>query len=191
MKNLMFLVTILIGFGAKAQREINWVDIEKAQIMVRKDTRPIMMFIYADWCDHCNLIKSTTFKNKDIINYINANFIPVKFNAETREAIVFNGRRFVNKQTGEKPKHQLALYLAVKNKTIGFPTIVFLDKNYNKLMVPTRGYKTIARMELFLRYIAERHYRTETFEKYAPEFVSQFERSQATYDAPNDEECVD
>ena len=191
MKAILTSLIFCYSIVTMAQDNIHWVDIEKAQFMVKKGEKPIMLFIYADWCDHCQLIKNTTLKNQEIIHYINDNFIPVKFNVSSMDTIIFNGKRFVNKDTNEKPKHQLALYLAVVDNTIGFPTFIFMNGDLNRIMVPTRGYKTISRMELFLRYIAEKHYAKESFEDYATSFVSTFETMVHGNTPSNDEECTE
>ena len=43
---------------------------------------------------------ATTFKDKGVVSYMNANFYPVKFDAETTDTIVYNGNMFINSDPG-------------------------------------------------------------------------------------------
>ena len=47
--------------------------------------------VYTDWCGWCKHMMKTTFANKGIANYINTQYIPVRFDAETLDTITFRG----------------------------------------------------------------------------------------------------
>ena len=48
-----------------------------------------MVDAYTVWCGPCKLLDKNTFGNKDVSDYLNANFYPVKFNAEGNEVVRF------------------------------------------------------------------------------------------------------
>ena len=59
----------------------------------------------------CKLLDKKTFSNPDVINYINAHFYAVKFNAEGTEEIQYYDRVFTNpnhnpQRKGRNATHQ-------------------------------------------------------------------------------------
>ena len=51
---------------------------------------------YTSWCGWCKRMDGSTFSDPTIVNYMNAKYYCVKFDAETKDTIVFNGHQFVN-----------------------------------------------------------------------------------------------
>ena len=73
------------------------------------------------------------FKNSEVISELNEKFYAVKMNAESTDAIEFEGQIFTNEQAKIKRNgiHQIPLLLASrKNKPISFPVIMVLDENF-------------------------------------------------------------
>ena len=93
----------------------------------------------------------TTFANPNIANYININFYPVRFDAETFDTIVFRKKTYINKGIGTKPKHELAYYLL--DGKFSFPTIVYITRNSSMIQIP--GYMTVKEIEPVLVWFAE------------------------------------
>ncbi|MEA2042403.1 MAG: hypothetical protein U9N85_07605 [Bacteroidota bacterium] len=96
----------------------------------------------------------TTFASEGLAGYINQNFIPVRFDAETRDTLIFKGKTYTNKGVGRRPKHELANYLL--NGKFSFPTIVYTDRKGNIYPVP--GYKDVKSIEPYLIYFTESVY---------------------------------
>ena len=63
--------------------------------------------VYTDWCGWCKRMDASTFKDPTVAAYLNANFYPVKLNAETRDTITFNGKTYTNSQS-VKAKQMIA-----------------------------------------------------------------------------------
>lgn len=74
-----------------SEQAINWMSIEDAQTLAQLDPRPIFVSIYADWCAPCADMDQSTYLNKEVVNYLNDNFYPVKMNADSRDAILYQG----------------------------------------------------------------------------------------------------
>ncbi|NQX91200.1 MAG: thioredoxin fold domain-containing protein [Flavobacteriales bacterium] len=152
MKYLFTLVfAIAMGTAVSAQSVgINWMTIEEAVEAQKKEPRKIMVDVYTKWCGPCKMMMKNTFTNPDVINYINANFYAVKFDAEGPDAVMFRGQEFSNpdynpESKGRNGVHQLSRYWNVR----AYPTIVYLDENLNVLQ-PIPGYKTPQQLELYL-----------------------------------------
>merc|ERR1711991_317837 len=74
---------------------VSWDDM----ISKRKtDSVPKKVFIdlYTSWCGWCKRMDATTFKQKAIVEYMNQKYYAVKFDAETRDTVNFNGHTFTN-----------------------------------------------------------------------------------------------
>ena len=86
---------MLVAVVASAQ-EIKWMSMNDALAAQKKTPKKIFMDVYTTWCGPCRLLSEKTFKNKDLVKYINDNFYAVKFNAEGNEEVVYNGTTYKN-----------------------------------------------------------------------------------------------
>ena len=73
-KNSIALVLLLLSFGVTAQ--VNWYTFEEAFEAQKVNPKPIMVDAYTVWCGPCKLLDKNTFANKDVSEYLNANFYP-------------------------------------------------------------------------------------------------------------------
>ncbi len=127
---------------------VNWMTIEEA--MAARDTlpKPIIIDMYTDWCGWCKRMMNTTFSNQSLAEYINQRFHPVRYNAETKDTILFKGKQYFN--TGKT--HQLAYELA--GNRLSYPTLVFLGEDDQKLPLP--GFRKVNELEPFLILFTEK-----------------------------------
>jgi thioredoxin 1 len=51
----------------------------------KKENKPIFLDVYATWCGPCKMLKKKTFKDKEVGNYYNKNFINIAVDGETEE----------------------------------------------------------------------------------------------------------
>lgn len=178
MKKIILIALLLIGTAINAQ-EINWLSFEEAVEAQKTNPKKIIMDAYTSWCGWCKKMDKETFKNKDVVNYINEHFYAVKFDAEGNDKITFKGNEFTNpnydpnKSKGRNSSHQLSQYFSIRS----FPTIVYLDEEAN-LISPIPGYKTPQQLELFLKAFKTDVYKTltdkETWESYYTNFKFEF-----------------
>ncbi len=179
------ILLFLIGFSpllamAQEKNKINWVSMEKAQELILKDpTKKIMIDVYTVWCGPCKLMTRNTFGEKKTIDYINAHYIAVKFNAETPDTVIFDGKTFLNPDfnpnanpKGRNSTHQFAS-IAANNGRLAYPTLVFLDPKLH-LITTVPGYHTPEQLEPILHYINENAYQTKPYEDYLKTFKSSY-----------------
>jgi len=152
---------------------IKWYSIDEAFEMAKKEPRPIILDVYTDWCSWCKYMMKTTFADKRIVNYINANFYAAKLNAETSDTLEFQGRKYFNRQIGRRPTHDLAAKFL--NGKLTYPSIVFFDKEGQKMVVP--GYKESKNLKPFLVYFAENIGKAVSIDKFLINFMFTFPKA--------------
>lgn len=106
----IFLFISIVSFAQKKgnhQGPINWLTLEEADSLYKIEKRPVFIDVYTDWCGWCKRMDASTFKDKSVAAYLNANFYAVKLNAETKDTITFNGKTYTNSQS-VKAKEMLA-----------------------------------------------------------------------------------
>lgn len=104
--------------------------------------KKIFLDIYTVWCGWCKKMDKTTFKNAEVIRYMNKYFYAVKLDAEMTGKISYNGHDFINPRPeavrGRKGTHQLAASLL--DNRLSYPSYVIMDENTNRLVI-YKGYK--------------------------------------------------
>lgn len=104
------------------------------------EEEPKMWFIdmYTDWCGWCKRMDASTFKDPLIVDYINANYYAVKFDAEQKEDIVVGDSTYSFVANGRRGYHELAAQLM--NGKMSYPTYVFLNDK-REILTTVPGYK--------------------------------------------------
>src|SRR5580698_9458396 len=77
---------------AAPAEEIHWMtSIDELQAKMAQHPKKVYVDVYTGWCGWCKKMDATTFKNPNVVKYINANFYAVKLDAERQDVIHFQG----------------------------------------------------------------------------------------------------
>ncbi len=155
-----------------ADAGINWMTLEQAQEAQKKNPKKIFMNIYASWCRWCKLEDSLAFKNSEIVNYINSNFYPVKFNAETRSTVTYKGKQYNFIKDENYFVNELTPFLL--NGKMSYPGAVILDESANVVSV-RNGYTESGYLELVLNYYGSNSYKQMKLEDFDDEFIGKIQ----------------
>ena len=130
-KKLIAIVAFILATTATLEaQEIKWMTFDQAIAAQKKKPKKIFIDVYTNWCGPCKMLANNTFKNKDLVNYVNDNYYAVKFNGEGNEVVNYKGQKFENKDydparaQSRNSLHPLTNYLQVQ----AYPTMVFLDE---------------------------------------------------------------
>lgn len=127
----------------------------QVETLRKTNPKPVMVFIHTDWCNICAGMKQTTFKNKEVIELLNAKFYLVFLNAEAKEDILFAGRKFSYKPSGVNTGvHQLAEQLGSINGQVAYPSICFLNAE-NEILYQYDGYLDAASLIKMAKIVAK------------------------------------
>ena len=117
MKKLLSMLALLaIPIMAAAQEknegmeffESNFAEL-KAE--AKKTGKPIFIDMYTTWCAPCKYLSQNIFPTQEAGEYMNANFVNAKFNAESGEGVD----------------------LSKKYKITGYPTLIIADAEGNEI----------------------------------------------------------
>lgn len=178
-KTVAFLFLLSISIIIRAQDNppnpetglVKWMTLKEAQEAVKVQPRPVLVDVYTDWCGWCKHMMKTTYSNPFLAGYINNNFYPVKFNAETKDTIEYLGEKYVNKGTGNRSAHDLAIKLL--NGQLSYPTTLFMNNNF-KFSLSAAGYLDIPKIEPLLVFILENVYLTTKAEDFQKRYDQAF-----------------
>ncbi|WP_415324932.1 thioredoxin family protein [Chryseobacterium sp. MMS23-Vi53] len=128
MKKILLILSVFVVFASlysfktnekATNNEVSFYDgsLKKAMTKAKKEKKMIFLDVYATWCGPCKLLKKTTFKDPELSDYFNKNFVSLEVDGEKGEGIEI------------VKKYQLK----------GYPSLVFIDSNGN-VVNKTLGY---------------------------------------------------
>ena len=154
MKKIFILIFFLgitsTGFCQLKSRKFETID-SLQQIQKRK----IIVFIHTDWCQFCQRMKSTTFKNQEIIQKLNSDFYFTDLNAEEKRDISFNNQVFKYQPSGNNVGiNELAVQLGTINNQIVYPVLCVLNDK-NEIILQYSNYLNATDFKLLLEKLKE------------------------------------
>jgi thiol:disulfide interchange protein len=96
-KVIIFSLTTVLLFSFKNPDAIKWYSLTEGLEIARRENKPILLFIYAAWCDKCQRMEKKVFSNKEVMPLIIENFIAVKMNPEVDSAY-FKSDKILNRK---------------------------------------------------------------------------------------------
>lgn len=132
MKKFLIIAFLFFTFSGFGQiKEYSFSEVENLN---KTNPKPTLVFIHTSWCKYCKMMEKATFKNQEVIDFLNENFYFVSLDAEEKSDIVFLNNTFKFKPTGNNTGiHELATELATIENEVVYPTITVLGTDYSIL----------------------------------------------------------
>jgi len=122
MLTFLVLLTVFLMSGNLREVEgtgsINWMSIDEAQNMAKKEPRNVFVDVYTTWCGPCKLMDRTTFTDEKVADYVKSNYYAVKLNAESDRIVNYKGKQISEREFAKSFQIQ------------GYPTILLFDENF-------------------------------------------------------------
>ncbi|GAB2517531.1 thioredoxin family protein [Spirosoma aerophilum] len=144
-------------------KHIKWLTIQEAYVLTQKKPKKFVVDVYTDWCGWCKVMDRETFSKPAIVDYVNENFYPVRFNAEQTGDVTLGQQTFKYISGGSRGVHELAAAL-LKNQ-MSYPTTVFLDEKFN-LIQPIPGYLEPRTFHQIITYFGKNYHQKEPFDQF-------------------------
>lgn len=154
---------------------VHWYSFSEAVALQKKKPKMIMVDVYTQWCGPCKMMSANTFGNPTIAKYINENFYPVKFDAETRDSVAFNGAVFKNRNPAgtQRPVHDFAA--SILDGKLVYPSIVFLNEEIKRVQIVT-GYYKADQFEPMMKFFGSGKYKDTKYEDFQKTFVAEIKQ---------------
>lgn len=123
---MLLLLLPLFVPGLHAQ-SVQWTEFADLPDSLRREARPLLIFIHTDWCKYCKLQDRNTFRDPEVSATINEQFYALRLDAESTENIPFLNREF---KARTNDYHELAQLLGRQAGQLVFPTTVILNRQW-------------------------------------------------------------
>ena len=166
---LSIVAIVSFSFTSSSEKEaaaVNWLTWEEAAKLNETNPKKIFVDVYTDWCGWCKVMDKKTFTDPKVAAYLDEHFYAVKLDAESKDAITFNGQEFKFQEVEGSRRggiHMLA-YSLLEGK-MSYPTVVTLNEKFERIAI-SPGYKEGPMMYNELKFAAEEHYKTTSFQAY-------------------------
>ncbi len=132
MKKAVYILLIFFWAIPSGFTQLKTYTFEEAEKLAKENPKPFVVFIHTSWCNYCNMMENSTFKNPEIIQLLNTDFYFISLDAESKNDIRFNNHTFQFKPNGQNTGiHELATALATINSQVVYPTVTVLDIDYS------------------------------------------------------------
>jgi len=140
------------------------MSLEEASGKLQKEQRPVLIDLYTTWCGWCKQMDKKTYSNRQVIQYLQDKFYPVKVDAETHATINWNGRAY--QFNPNYRSNEFALYLT--HGRLEFPTTIIIPPGGEPQAIP--GYMEPKELELLVKYFGEGKFGKVSFDEYEKGF---------------------
>ena len=162
---LLLTVSVLTSFNPDKKKKDLWQTWAEIQTLMKQQPKPIIIDMYADWCEYCKQMDRTTYQNDSVYEYMKEHFYRFKFNAESKEELEWNNKKFNHDKKNNL--HEFFEYVAKGNLIL--PTTVIITTDNQPYTVA--GMLYTKDIEPMLKYYGTQ-YPNNSFESFSKQYKS-------------------
>lgn len=122
---------------------MQWMTVDQMSEIKSPGSKKYLIDIYTEWCGWCKVMDKKTFSDPKVQEKLKDQYHLIKFDAERKDPVIFNGKTYEWQAGGRKGSNALAIELL--NGRMSYPSLVYLDENLKPIKV-TSGYKNPEQM---------------------------------------------
>jgi len=165
----IFMGTLVLfafaSFTTPKKEKVQWLSFSELQAAYTKNPKPILVDVYTNWCGWCKVMDKQTYGNDKVAGYINEKYYAVKFDAESKDTVEWNGIKFA--YNTQNKVNDMAVYLL--SGQMSYPSTVFLSTLSAK-PAPLPGFLKPKEIESPLRFFGDGIHKTKNFEEFMKDF---------------------
>ncbi len=159
MTRILLIVSVVFifsfhSYGQVYNSDIKWMSIEEALDKQNEEPRKILIEVYTKWCKVCHKLDQLSLSQQHIAEYINENYYPVKFDAESKAPIYFMGQKYDFKNEGSTGYHTFAY--KITHGKLNYPSLVFMDEDL-RVIQSINGFQSPSKLIRILTYFADNY----------------------------------
>jgi thioredoxin-related protein len=139
--------------ASSAPGTVVWHSFNDGINLARNSNKKVLVDVYTNWCGWCKKMDAEVYTDKEVSRLLKQDFILVKLNAESSNALSYKGNSFT--------EAEFARELGVT----GYPTTLFFDQNSNPI-TNFPGYAPPGRFAKVLDFIGKDYYKSVSFQEY-------------------------
>lgn len=132
MKNWFYILLIFFWVIPSGFAQLKTYSFEEAEKLCKENPKPFVVFVHTSWCNYCKMMENLTFKDPEVIQFLNTDFYFIPLDAESKNDIHFNNYVFSFKPEGLNTGiHELATALATIDSQVVYPTVAILQTDFS------------------------------------------------------------
>ena len=150
---------------------VKWLSFKEAQEKNKIQEKPFIIDLYTDWCGWCKHMMRTTYSNEGIAGYINTHFYPVKFDAEGKDTVEYNGITYKPTSAAPRTPHELALKFL--GNSLSYPSTMFITNQFQYNLL-SQGFLEDKKIEPLLVFMVENAWKNVPYDVFSLNFNRTF-----------------
>jgi uncharacterized protein YyaL (SSP411 family) len=159
------MLFVFASFILPEKEKVKWLSVREMQAAYNKNPKPILVDVYTSWCGWCKVMDQQTYSNEKVAAYINEKYYAVKFDAESRDSVEWNGKKYG--YDAQNKVNDMAVFLLFGQ--LSYPTTVFLS-SLDAKPAPLAGYLKPKEIESPLKFFGDGAFKTKNFPEYLKGF---------------------
>ncbi len=153
LKNNGKLTKKVLNSSNEQKNALTWVSYDEGLEIARQEGKKVFVEFTTDWCGWCKKMHATTFKDPEVIKFLNTYYVTISVNGDSRDSLNVDG--FMTTEKGVTRDYGVRSY----------PTYWFLESDGEKITL-LKGYKDNVFLTNALDYIKEPNIKEMTFEEF-------------------------
>lgn len=148
----------------KRLEKLKWKSPKESFAQNATSTKKKIVFINAEWCNSCKVMKRSSFIDSTNIDYLNSKYDMIDFDPTTKDTLYYKGLAMTNPSTNEMPYHSLATSLGRGSLTM--PSMIVMNEA-NEVVDVIALYINTTFLNQVAHFYGDDIYKTKNWQEYS------------------------